>query len=208
MGASTPLLGAADGARGLYTTLMEVSGVLGLFWLVALWREEHVGRGPGRNAGGSLRAAGVMALALFVLAVALGFSIRENDALVPAHYHAAIGSITLGLMILLLEMSHRGVGSPLTKRLVDGLGGLYAGGVILLVAGLLVSDLPRKSAEAALSGAGQGLVGRLLMGMGGVALATATLLFVLVACRALLAPGACSRESQGALAARGRCNVR
>ena len=199
-GAAIPLLSVELWSRGAYTLLMALAGSLGLFWLLALRWE--------RCAGHPLGSVGSMAVLLFVVGVVLGFSIRENDAMVPAHYHAVIGSITLCLMGLLLAMSHQGFDLPRPDRLLGVLVGLYGGGLILLVAGLLIADLPRKSAEAAAVEGSEPMVGQFLVGIGGTASVLATLLFVLATCRAFLVSRSCAHESAVVACRRGRCNAR
>jgi hypothetical protein len=109
---------------------------------------------------------------IFALGVGVGFSIEGGDVRVPAHYHGAIGGVTLAFMGLgyrLLPAVGRSLFSPRWARVQPY---LYGGGQALFVLGLLVAGtygVPRKTFGSAqvLDDAAQ-WIGMGLMGFGGI----------------------------------------
>lgn len=114
----------------------------------------------------------VGSMAIFALGVGIGFSIEGGDVRIPAHYHGAIGGVTLafmGLSYRLLPAVGRSLFSPRWARVQPY---LYAGGQALFVLGLLLAGtygVPRKTFGAAqvLEDAAQ-WIGMGLMGLGGI----------------------------------------
>jgi hypothetical protein len=87
-------------AREGFTTLMRwgifpAIAVLAIACLVAFFKTRTV------RAGFSLQRVGFIAsLSLTVLGWVLGALIRDSTTLIPAHYHAAIGGVTVAFMTL------------------------------------------------------------------------------------------------------------
>ncbi|ROR32911.1 hypothetical protein [Inmirania thermothiophila] len=171
-----PFAAAAGAAAGagpwVYTAAMAASGLAvlaaGLRLGPALLRAE-AGRREAALVTGGLYGAGVV----------LGLAIRGDGALVPAHYHAMIGAVTLAQMTVILEITA-------TTAAARWLARAYGGGTALLVAGLAVADLPRKLPAAAVAEGGlrQDLgLGLTALG-GGIALAAALAFALSVLARA------------------------
>jgi hypothetical protein len=154
----------------LFTWQMEWNGLLVMPLLLGLL----LARGSA-GAGSALQFFLRLPLWLLLLGFILGWLIQENNAWVPAHYHGVIGAITLSYM----GVCYRHLGIPghtrIAQHLLNWQAGLYGGGILLLMAGLIVSDIPRKGLVAA----GDLLpLGRLLMATGGGGALIASLLFV------------------------------
>lgn len=164
-------------AGGIYTELMRWSSwwvVPGVAWLA--W--------SGGGASGESRLYARLSLVLLLAGLGMGVLAREGTLLVPSHYHAAVGAVTLGYMgmvrTLLVQKSPAGT-------LSDRMGlerwqpfGFFLG-VLLLVAGLAVAGIsgaPRKTPgiEHAWDGVIQG--GILLAVTGGLLSAASSLWFV------------------------------
>ncbi|HGG59006.1 MAG TPA: hypothetical protein ENK26_03695 [Gammaproteobacteria bacterium] len=163
-----------------YTWIMEAGGTAGIAWaLVGVrWRSTRDGGFVGvRGLAGLLFAAGCLA----------GFLIRRDDAMVPAHYHGIIGAVTLTYMYFVLRLLERlGYRSAATRG--QGLQGLaYALGMLLMMAGLVMADVPRKMVESDMPAETHEIWGRALTGAGGCLALLGSLLFVMLVCRAFLA---------------------
>lgn len=129
--------------------------------LVGLWRR------PSRldgNAWGLLASIG-----LFLFGCAMGASIRGETTAVPAHYHGTVGAVTLAYMLWGRQWVPRfGLRLP-----AGGIWKLqpfiYAGGIVLLVAGLGWAGwlgVPRKAPHADI--AAMGAAYRVAMGGAGI----------------------------------------
>lgn len=176
----------------LFTWQMEWNGLLVMPLLLGLL----LARGSA-GAGSALQFFLRLPLWLLLLGFILGWLIQENDAWVPAHYHGVIGAITLSYMGVCYRHLEIPGHTRIAQCLLNWQAGLYGGGILLLMAGLIVSDIPRKGLVAA----GDLLpLGRLLMATGGGGALIASLLFVALVAQqrvrraqdklAQLAPGA------------------
>ncbi|MFZ2649553.1 MAG: hypothetical protein WA210_05550, partial [Burkholderiaceae bacterium] len=126
-------------------------------------------------------------MALFMLGLALGAATRDDSTMVPAHYHACIGAVTLAFMGVTLQLLPQlgfravAVGSARFQGL------LYAGGVAALALGFAwsgVNGAARKAGVAlqAWRDTAQ-LAGLSLIVLGGLAAIVATAWFALLVLR-------------------------
>jgi hypothetical protein len=115
------------------------------------------------------------------LGVAMGLSIRSETAMIPAHYHGAVGSLTLASMALWPYLLARR-GEIVIRPLSRWFSGSYAAGMLMLMLGLAwagVYGIARKQPHSALSS--DGVFGLALMGAGGVLAIIAQVAFVVYA---------------------------
>lgn len=130
---------------------------------------------------------------LFAVGLLAGMLIRADNVLVTAHYHGTVGAVTLSFMGLTYYLLPKLGANSLPQGIIRVQISLYAAGMLLLIAGLLWSglhDVPRKTPGAEhlsnnISGNGAEIFGMLLMGAGGLIGLSATVLFLLLAARAL-----------------------
>ena len=139
--------------------------------------------------GRSTHAAPCLAasMALFVLGIVLGAATSDDSTMVPAHYHACIGAVSLAFMGVALQglpqLGFRAVAIRSARRQVL----LYATGVAALALGFGwsgVNGAARKAGVAleAAQDAAQ-LAGLVLVVLGGLAAITATSWFALLVLR-------------------------
>ncbi len=172
------LAGALDGValHDFHTTLMRWANwpapvVFGLLLLA--------------SPAGRRSLAIVASLALLGVGCLAGMAIDAHTTMVPAHYHGTIGAFTLALMAAALARigpagavernARRGIRLPLA---------LYAGGSLLLIAGLGWSGMLGAPRKAAFSAEGAELAATLsaaLTGLGGIVTIGGVILFVVVA---------------------------
>lgn len=177
--------------RVAFTDLMIYGGglasvPLGLVLAWSLWRAQAA-----TEQQRTMRLALFFSLTLFVFGGLIGFMIRGVNVTIPAHYHGAIVSITLGYMGLTYHLLPRlGFPSP-TALWADRQLYLYSVGSLLHIVGLAWSgghDVQRKTA-----GAAQGLktladkIPMWIMGFGGILAVLGGVLFLVLAFRALRA---------------------
>lgn len=79
--------------REAFTSLMRWSAWPGALLLAACLMRAYRAHGPRR-----LDPAFVLSLSLFAIGLLLGATIRDDTSVVPAHYHATVGAITVALM--------------------------------------------------------------------------------------------------------------
>jgi hypothetical protein len=118
-------------------------------------------------------------MALCVAGALLGSLIRDDSLLVPAHYHAATGAVTIALMGLALRLLPPLGGRSLADRWQNLQLGIYGCGVALMAAGLAWSGghgLARKTPGEPVNDAALG--GMAMMGLGGLAAIAGVLMFV------------------------------
>jgi hypothetical protein len=120
-------------------------------------------------------------LLLYATGIALGFLIRENNTVVPAHYHGAIGGVTLAFMGIAYHLMERlGISLP-SPRWVTVQTRLYALGLLTMIAGLVLAAMPRKSPMLPMGATGWiDQLGFTLMAVGGVTALMGSMAFVCV----------------------------
>lgn len=171
----------ADGRIIGFTHLMAMSGILSALFLISL---SHAIWQISRN--DNMRLLLLFAAGLFLAGMWLGVLIDQNNARVPAHYHAAIGGITLAFMGMVYQLSHDWYGLRLEQRLLRWQIILYGVGMTLLISGLLLADVPRKTIAGSESGL-RAIAGHTLSGLGGSLALMGSVLFLWLVIRSLFA---------------------
>jgi hypothetical protein len=128
------------------------------------------------------RAAGLaVSMFLTVAGMAIGALIRGSNTVIPAHYHASIGAVTVAFMAFTypaLGLSHRRIYAlqPL----------IYGIGQFTFAVGFGLAGAARKvyGAEQAERGLTE-TVGLVIMGLGGFIAVAGGVMFLFIACRAL-----------------------
>ncbi|HKK55690.1 cbb3-type cytochrome c oxidase subunit I [Marinobacter sp.] len=161
-----------------FTWMMMASG----YWLLPLIAVLMVQLVTTVNTerNGARLALGI-SMALCVAGAVLGSLIRDDSLLVPAHYHAATGAVTIALMGLTFRLLPKLGGHPPGRRWQTLQLGIYGSGVALMAAGLAWSGghgLARKTPGEPLNEAALG--GMAMMGLGGLAAIMGVLLFVML----------------------------
>lgn len=175
-----------DAQGDAFTMLMVTGGWLPAFPL-AVWL--------------LLRGSGLVRLAavLYLSGLAVGVMIRDNSAMVPAHYHGMVGAVTISMMALVWQRLPRFGGSLVGAGRIRIQQRLYGWGTLLLLIGLAVSGASgaaRKIAGAAFADSGQ-LLGGILMALGGVAAISGAVMFVWVVLAAMWGAGRVGFHSVG-----------
>lgn len=184
--------GAANGARSGFTQLMQWSifPIVSVFVVLCggtvrrAWRE-------GRMDARSLRDPRIIgvsvSVALTLLGFVLGAAIRGSNTMVPAHYHAAVGGVTVAFMTAALVLL--GAVAPSAPRALRRAAAvqplLYGGGMLLFAAGFALAGahgMGRKmyGAEQASRTFAES-VGLAVMGFGGFVAVAGGVLFLGVA---------------------------
>jgi len=184
-----------NGAHTAFTTIMRwgifpvVLTFLGLC-LRAVWRARRARRLPLRHP--ALVAFGASA-ALALTGFVLGALIRGANTMVPAHYHASIGAVTVAYMAVTYPLLER-VGLPLpagrTGRLIAWQPAVFAAGQLVFAVGFAIAGaggMGRKTyaTDQHVEGLSHTL-GLAVMGLGGLIAVTAGVLFLWVVVRAWL----------------------
>ncbi|MCP4007712.1 MAG: hypothetical protein GY725_26315 [bacterium] len=156
--------------------------------LVLAVREQRIGR----RAFGDLRiSAFLVSAALTLVGFALGASIRGSNTMVPAHYHASVGAVTVAFMAAAYPiLACFGLALP-TARMRKAAAWqplLYGGGMLVFAAGFALAGaygMGRKvyGAEQAARGLAES-VGLGLMGFGGLIAIVGGMLFLVVVANA------------------------
>lgn len=190
----SPVLALAGSATPAYrvghTSLMQwsIAPVVSIFLVLCAlelrraWREGRIGpRGLGDpRLGGFLVSA-----SLTLLGFGLGAAIRGSNTMVPAHYHASVGGVTVAFMAatpgLLRALGVFDTDRRL-RRLVALQPLLYGAGMALFAAGFALAGahgMGRKvyGAEQAARGVAES-IGLTVMGVGGFVAAAGGLLFL------------------------------
>jgi hypothetical protein len=155
--------------------------------LSALWRARREGRIRTRDLADPRISAFVVSAGLTLLGFALGAAIRGSNTMVPAHYHASVGGVTVAFMaVTYLLLPAFGLSEPSgwLRRLAGWQPALYGAGMLLFAAGFGLAGaygMGRKiyGAEQAARGAVE-TFGLSLMGVGGFVSAAGGLLFLAV----------------------------
>jgi hypothetical protein len=156
----------------------------------ALLRARREGRLGAAQLGDARLSAFLVSAGLTLLGFALGALIRGSNTMVPAHYHASVGAVTVAFMagVWLLLPAYR---IELPARLARASAwqpAVYGGGMGVFVAGFALAGahgMGRKvyGAEQAARGAVETL-GLSLMGLGGFVAIAGGVLFLAIACAA------------------------
>lgn len=187
-------LGAADdiGRQGAFTQLMR----WGIFPVVLAFLALSVRalrRRPRRDGSGPLVAAFAASALLTVAGFVLGAMIRGSNTLVPGHYHAAIGAVTVVYMALtypLLEAMGMHLPAGRMRRVVAWQPPLFGVGQAVFAVGFGIAGAAgqlRKSygAEQHVTSWADA-VGLTVMAAGGVVAVVAGVAFLVVVVRAWL----------------------
>jgi cytochrome c oxidase subunit 1 len=122
---------------------------------------------------------------LTLLGFGLGAAIRGSNTMVPAHYHAAVGAVTVAFMAvtgpILKEFGFK-IGTRRLRRAFSWQPVMYGGGMLLFAGGFALAGvygMGRKvyGAEQAERGLG-GTIGLGTMGIGGLVAIAGGLLFL------------------------------
>jgi hypothetical protein len=193
----SPLL-ALDGTsspayRTGHTHLMQwgLFPLVGIFLVLcggALRRAWRDGRIDARTLAEPRMAAFLVSAGLTVAGFVLGALIRGSTTMVPAHYHASVGAVTVAFMAAtprLLGALGAGVTSPRMRRLAGVQPLLYGAGMALFAAGFALAGahgMGRKAygAEQAARTFAES-VGLTVMGLGGFVAAAGGIVFLCVA---------------------------
>ena len=125
----------------------------------------------------------VLSVAVFSLGGLIGVSIEGANTIIPAHYHCAIGAVTIAFMGLFYKILPT-FGRPLwSERLARIQPYLYSLGIVLFAAGLFIAGshgVARKAyaGEQELGTAAR-FIGMSIMGMGGFVAITGGIVFVI-----------------------------
>ncbi|MBI5562896.1 MAG: cbb3-type cytochrome c oxidase subunit I [Deltaproteobacteria bacterium] len=150
---------------------------------IARWVIARRGRGgrtrPWKDPGFSSL---VLSMTVFVIGGVIALLIRGVNTKIPAHYHCAIGAVTIAFMGLFYEIAPRLGRELYSKRLAAIQPYLYSAGILLFAAGLFLAGehgVARKTYGSAqnLNSLGR-LVGMSIMGIGGLVAISGGITFV------------------------------
>jgi cytochrome c oxidase subunit 1 len=173
-----PLVFAGGALRDAYTVLMAVGGWLAFLPVASLVVAEGYRRW--RACQAALPGVLHLSLLLFLAGALAGGMIRTGSFLVPAHYHGAIGAVTLAFMLLATRLLPALGGTPLPRR-ADLAAPLYGFGTLLLVIAMAVAGyigVPRKTPGDPGGLEPAAVVSLLSMGGGALVALAGTFLFV------------------------------
>jgi hypothetical protein len=176
--------------RSGFTQLMQlcIFPVVSIFLILcvkALWRAWREGRIDAQGLVDARVSGFVVSGFLTLLGFGLGAAIRGSNTMVPAHYHAAVGAVTVAFMaatFLLLNGMGMAIPSRRLRRAAAWQPVLYGGGMLLFAAGFALAGahgMGRKAYGA--EQAGRGLaetIGLGMMGTGGFVAIAGGLLFL------------------------------
>lgn len=150
--------------------------------IVRAWRS---GRIDARSLADPRMAAFLVSAGLTVAGFVLGAVIRGSTTMVPAHYHASVGAVTVAFMAVtprLLGALGSGVGNARVRRLAGLQPLLYGAGMALFAAGFALAGAHGMGRKA--YGAEQAArtwaesVGLTVMGLGGFVAAAGGIVFL------------------------------
>jgi hypothetical protein len=152
--------------------------------LTRAWRERRIG---GRELADPRISAFVASAALTLLGFGLGAAIHGSNTMVPAHYHASVGGVTVAFMAgtyLLLPLFGLSIRRPALRRAAAWQPALYGTGMVLFSAGFALAGaygMGRKvyGAEQAARGFAE-TIGLGMMGIGGLVAVAGGLVFLVV----------------------------
>ncbi len=183
------LAGRMDGGRRAFTLLMEIGiAPVTLVALVAgaraLLRARREGRLDASRIPFAVAFAASAALTLF--GFGLGFSITGSTTVIPAHYHAAIGGVTVAFMAvapLMLPALGFGALGATARRLARWQPPAFAAGQGVFAAGFAIAGLhgmARKVYGAEQARSLGETVGLAIMSLGGLVAVAAGLAFLVI----------------------------
>lgn len=192
---AAPLLTVNGSINHLYihgsTQLMRwgifpIVTVVAVIALRSLWLSRHIAKRSPRCR--ALTAGLLGSIGLTTLGFAIGAMIRESSTLIPAHYHASLGGISIAFMTAAYLIAARRNGIPATywttvrRQLVA-----FAIGQAIFAAGFAIGGmygLSRKAytSEQYIKGAGE-YAGIAIMGIGGLIAAAAGIAFLCIILR-------------------------
>lgn len=157
----------------------------------AVARAWRAGRISATTLGDPRLSAFLVSAALTLLGFALGALIRGSNTMVPAHYHAAVGGVTVAFMaatLVLLPMFRVAVPPGWPSRAARWQSAVYGLGMLIFASGFGLAGahgMGRKlyGAEQAARGVAE-TIGLALMGAGGLVAIAGGVLFLAIVVRA------------------------
>jgi len=154
-------------------------------------------------------SAFLVSAALTVLGFGLGAAIRGSNTMVPAHYHASVGAVTVAFMAatyVLLPVFGVAIPRGWLARAASGQSAIYGLGMLIFAAGFAIAGahgMGRKlyGAEQAARGLAQ-TIGLFLMGVGGFVSIGGGVLFLIVVAVSWWCAARGARTSAGTLTER------
>ena len=148
------------------------------------WRAGRIGAATLRD---PRLSAFLVSGALTLLGFGLGAAIRGSNTMVPAHYHAAVGAVTVAFMaatFVLLPVFGVAIPTGWPSRAAAGVSALYGLGMLIFAGGFAIAGahgMGRKmyGAEQAVRGLAE-TIGLGLMGIGGFVAIAGGILFLVV----------------------------
>ncbi|MCC7509881.1 MAG: cbb3-type cytochrome c oxidase subunit I [Planctomycetes bacterium] len=193
---SGPVVVLADGSPQVFTELMRwgIFPAVSAFIVLcahALWRAR------GSLAKGALRSAAFVGFltsaCMTVAGFILGSLIRDNNTLVPGHYHMSIGAVTAAFMAALIVLLEP-LGAPLPTARLRSLAVwqplLFGGGQAVMAIGFAIAGVAgaeRKAygSEQVVRSTGE-WIGLSIMGLGGVLASVGGVVFLVLVAKAYL----------------------
>jgi hypothetical protein len=170
--------------------LFPAATIVMIYGFVALWRQRSVLR------AGTLKSPAFVGLvtsaAMTIVGFSLGAMITVSNTLIPAHYHANIGAVTVAYMTVLLVLLPRRAGKLPWPRLATWQPLIYGAGQLTFAIGLAIAGGIGQAARKTY-GADQHLhtlsakAGLMLAGAGGLVAMIGGALFIAMATSMLLA---------------------
>lgn len=124
----------------------------------------------------------ILSVLLFIAGIGLGALIRDDNVMVPAHYHGTVGAVTLALMTLSFHLLAQLRPAHLLPETIAGWQlRCYGYGTLLMASGLALSGwlgVARKQPEAALDNGAQ--ITMIIAGVSGTLAIVGSLLFILL----------------------------
>ncbi|KAA3616578.1 MAG: hypothetical protein DWQ05_12675 [Calditrichaeota bacterium] len=175
-----------------FTTLMQhgIFPIVCLFIILAI-KKIFESKATGKMDSGQIRSSAFNGFAASVILILTGFIfgalIRGSDTMIPAHYHAAIGAVTVSFMAMTYELFPRfslEIPSEKLQKLANWQPAIYGIGQFLFAAGLAYARMLRKvyGEEQIVNSVSQ-KVGLGIMGFGGLLAVTGGVLFIWIALR-------------------------
>jgi hypothetical protein len=175
--------------------LFPVISIFALLCVTALYRARREGRDDAPTLADPRISAFVVSVGLTALGFCLGALIRGSNTMVPAHYHASVGGVTVAFMAatyLMLPAFRLSIRGPRLRRAAAWQPALYGAGMLLFAAGFALAGaygMGRKvyGAEQAARGMAE-TIGLGLMGIGGFIAVAGGVLFLAVVAAAWWRP--------------------